>query len=127
ERSRRTLRIPQIALKAFRAQRAKQSEERLLAGAKWNDLGLVFASFIGTPLDARNVVRRFHRALTKAGLPHLRFHSLRHSCASLLLTQHVPARTVMDVLGHSEIRLTMDTYSHVMPQLMDEAANAMDD
>ncbi len=102
----------------------------------------MFASSIGTPLDARNVLRHFERVLSGAGLQlskadrqagkrderaRLRFHSLRHSCASLLLSQHVSARAVMEVLGHSEIRLTMDTYSHVMPQLMTEAANAMDD
>lgn len=127
DRSRRTLRLPQIAAKALQTQRARQSEERLAAGGRWNDLGFVFATSIGTPLDARNLTRHFARVLTRAGLPRLRFHSLRHSCASLLLSQHVPARAVMELLGHSEIRLTMDTYSHVMPQLMTEAANAMDD
>jgi integrase len=127
ERSRRTLRLPQIAIRALQMQRARQNEERLGAGGRWNDLGFVFATSIGTPLDARNLTRHFARVLTRAGLPRLRFHSLRHSCASLLLTQHVPARAVMELLGHSEIRLTMDTYSHVMPQLMTEAANAMDD
>jgi len=127
ERSRRTIRLPQIAAKALQTQRARQNEERLAAGGRWNDLGFVFGTSIGTPLDARNLTRHFARVLTRAGLPRLKFHSLRHSCASLLLTQHVPARAVMELLGHSEIRLTMDTYSHVMPQLMTEAANAMDD
>lgn len=127
DRSRRTLRLPQIAARALQTQRARQSEERLAAGGRWHDLGFVFATSIGTPLDARNLTRHFARVLTRAGLPRLKFHSLRHSCASLLLSQHVPARAVMELLGHSEIRLTMDTYTHVMPQLMTEAANAMDD
>lgn len=127
ERSRRTIRLPQIATRALQTQRARQSEERLAAGERWSDLGFVFATSIGTPLDARNLTRHFARILKRAGLAGFRFHSLRHSCASLLLTQHVPARAVMELLGHSEIRLTLDTYSHVMPQLMTEAANAMDD
>jgi integrase len=62
----------------------------------------------------------------KAGLPHQRFHDLRHCCASLLLAQGVPPRVVMAILGHSDIRLTMNTYAHVMPVLQQEAATMME-
>jgi integrase len=89
-------------------------------------MGLVFPSTIGTPLDARNVVRQFQKLLHKAGLPHMRFHDLRHTCASLLLAQGVHPRVVMETLGHSQISLTMDTYSHVIPSLQREAADRMD-
>ncbi|HEY8693589.1 MAG TPA: tyrosine-type recombinase/integrase, partial [Chloroflexota bacterium] len=60
------------------------------------------------------------------GLRHQRFHDLRHACASLLLAQGVPARTVMETLGHSTITLTMNTYSHVIPELQRDAAAKMD-
>ena len=65
------------------------------------------------------------RLLAKAGLPVVRFHAQRHSCASILLALGVSARVVMEILGHSEIRLTLDTYSHVVPQLQTEAATRM--
>ena len=64
--------------------------------------------------------------LEQAGLPHQRFHDGRHTCATLLLVQNVPARVVMDILGHSQISLTLDTYTHVVPTVLREAANRMD-
>jgi len=124
--SRRMLRVPAAALRALREHRVKQMEERLLAGEKWQDCGLVFTTTHGTPLDPRNVLRHFARVLNAAGIAHVRFHDLRHSCATLLLAQGVPARVVQDILGHSAIRVTMDVYSHVMPSMRDDAARAMD-
>ena len=88
--------------------------------------GLVFTTTIGTPLDPRNVLRHFSRVLSAAGIAHVRFHDLRHSCATLLLAQGVPARVVQDILGHSAIRVTMDTYAHVMPSMREDAMRAMD-
>jgi integrase len=64
--------------------------------------------------------------LDRANLPRMRFHDLRHSCASLLLAQRVPARVVMETLGHSRISVTLDTYTHVMPALQRDAADAID-
>lgn len=92
----------------------RQQEERIIQGMAWHEHGLVFPSEVGTPLSARNLLRHFKQTLQKAGLPDKRFHDLRHSCASLLLAQGVPPRVVMDILGHSTIKLTMDTYSHVL-------------
>ena len=115
-----------MAIAALRQHRAKQLQERLLAGTQWQENGLVFPSTIGTPLEPRNVHRLFHKALERAGLPRTRFHDLRHTCATLLLVQGVPARVVMETLGHSQISLTMNTYSHVLPELQREAADQMD-
>src|SRR5262249_51400368 len=98
----------------------------LRAGPAWQEWGLAFTTSIGTPLDASNVSHYFHRLLKGAGLPRLRFHDLRHSCASLLLAQGVPARVVMEILGHSQIGLTLNTYSHVIPSLQTDAAARMD-
>ena len=80
----------------------------------------MFTSSTGQPLDQRNVLRMFRRLLRKAKLPRMRFHDLRHSCASLLLAQHVSPRVVMETLGHSQSPVTMDTYTHVMPALMQD-------
>ena len=98
----------------------------LAAGERWVDLDLVFPSERGTLADGPNVTHRFHKLLTKTGLPPMRFHDLRHACASLLLVQGVHARVVMETLGHSQISLTMNTYSHVLPALQREAADRME-
>lgn len=87
--------------------------------------GLVFTTSIGTALDERNVRREFRAILDAAKLPVMRIHDLRHTCASLLLAQGVHPRVVMETLGHSQISITMDTYSHVMPALGVEAAQKM--
>jgi integrase len=126
ERSRRVLPLPETVLSALRAHRSRQLEEKLLLGPQWPKTGLVFSSSIGTPLEPRNVVRKFHSLLKKAELPYFRFHDLRHACASLLLAQGVPARTVMDILGHSQISLTMNTYAHVMPAMKQDAMDLME-
>jgi integrase len=75
----------------------------------------VFASPIGTPLDASAVTHRFHRQLAAAGLPRQRFHDLRHACASYLLASNVPMKVVQEILGHSQLSTTADIYSHVAP------------
>lgn len=82
---------------------------------------------IGTPIDNANLTHRFQRHLAQARLPRQRFHDLRHACASLLLAQGVNPRVVMEVLGHSQVTLTLDTYSHVMPSLGREAASRMNE
>ncbi len=91
-RSRRTLVMPPVVISALRAHRARQILERLAAGPHWVELDLVFASQLGTLADGPNVTHRFHRLLNKAGLPAMRFHDLRHACASLLLVQGVHPR-----------------------------------
>ena len=122
KQSRRTVAMPRTVASALRLHRARQLQERLLAGSRWQDRGLVFPTTIGTPMDTRNLTRHFKRALSEADLPSLRFHDLRHSCASLLLAQGIHPRVVMEILGHSQISLTMNTYSHVIDDLQREAA-----
>jgi integrase len=126
KRSRRILPLPETVLSALRTHRSRQLEERLSLGSHWQETGLVFTSTVGTPLEPRNVVRKFHALLKKAELPHFLFHDLRHACASLLLAQGVPARTVMEILGHSQISLTMNTYAHVMPVMKQNAMDLME-
>jgi integrase len=126
-RSRRSIAIPASVVAALRTHRARQIEERLVAGAGWEDWDLVFATSIGTPLRRADVLHALHGHLKQAGLPQMRFHDLRHACASLLLAQGVHPRVVMETLGHSTIGLTMNVYSHVLPQLQREAAKSMDE
>ncbi len=125
-RSRRTIRMPAVVVAALKAHRTRQLEDRLAAGGTWSDSGLVFTSPIGTALEPRNVTREFHALLASADLPMVRFHDLRHTAATLLLAQGVDPRTIMETLGHSQISLTLNTYSHVLPALQADAAAKLD-
>ena len=128
ERSRRTIALPSIAVGALQEHRRRQLEVRIWAGSHWQgeQYGLVFTTKTGTPLDAGNLTRRFHRILAGAALPRIRFHDLRHSAATFLLAQGVSPRVVMETLGHSQISLTMNTYAHVLPAMQRDAAERMD-
>jgi integrase len=125
-KSRRTLPMPPTVAASLRAHHERQELARAVAGERWTESGFVFTTAKGTPLDARNVTGWFKKLLTEAGLPDMRWHDLLHSCASLLLAQHVPPRVVMDVLGHSQVSQTM-RYSHVIPELRAEAAASMEE
>jgi len=126
-RSRRTINLPAVAVDALRTQRVRQVERHLLLGVRWmgND-DLVFTSTVGTPCNPSNVTHRLQAVLKAAGLPRQRFHDLRHCTASLLLAGGEHPRVVMEVLGHSQIALTMNTYSHVIPAAMKGAASRLD-
>lgn len=128
ESSRRALPLPARIITALRAHRVRQLEEKMLAGEGWTETlpELVFTTSVGTPIEERNLIRKFHGLRNKAGLRHQRFHDLRHCAASLLLMQGVPAKVVQEILGHSSITLTMNTYSHVMPVMKRDAADLMD-
>lgn len=134
KRSRRAVTLPTFAVAALKRQRDWfQAQQRMLAGSRWqgpdcpsDPAGYVFTSSIGTPLDGANVTKRLQARLAAAGLPRMRFHDLRHGAATLLLAQGVHPRVVMETLGHSQIAVTMNTYSHVVPALQREAADRLD-
>ena len=97
-------------------------------GTLWRDHGLIFPSGAGTPLSGGNLNRAFKALLKHAGLPPIiRFHDLRHTCATLLLRQGVNPKFVQELLGHGDVSLTLNVYSHVLPDMGDTAAGAMDD
>lgn len=126
-KSRRVVSLPAVAVAALKKHKAAQAEERLRMGEVWQDLGFVFCTSIGTPESPSNLRKRsFVPLLEKAGLPKVRFHDLRHTCATVLLAQGVHPKVVQEQLGHSQISLTLDTYSHVLPALQREAAAKMD-
>lgn len=134
EKSRRTLGIPDVCVTALREHRKRQLQERLQAGADWVDSGLVFTTFakrgmgrkVGGPLQPRNVLRTLHQLLRTANLPRVRFHDLRHSAASLLIAEGIELVEVSMLLGHSELRVTADLYSHLLKQTAAKAARRMD-
>jgi integrase len=127
--SRRVVPVPMPTLAALRAHRARQRADRLAAGSAWRDTGLVFTTHRGGPLEPRNVNRSWYAVRSRAGLDGTRLHDLRHSCASFLLAAGASPRTVMKTLGHSQIGLTMKTYTHVLPEIeraaIDAAAKAI--
>jgi len=125
--SRRPVPLPRMAVDALKRQKERQDAERARAGKRWKENDLVFASTVGTLMEPRNVTRRFTQLRDKAGMPWLRLHDLRHACATFLLAAGVEPRTVMEILGHSTVRMTMERYGHALPERMRAAADAMDD
>jgi integrase len=125
-RSRRTIPLPATLVDVLREHRRRQLEERLHAGPAWQEGDFVFAQPDGRPLSTRTLGRWFSGLCSRAGVSGHRLYDLRHTAASLLFAQGVGPRYVMEVLGHSTYRLTMDTYAHVMPATLRDAAEAMD-
>jgi integrase len=126
-RSRRTIDLPPITAAALRRERTRQKERRLAAGEAWQDRdGLVFTDAVGRPLDGRWVTHAFSNALARLGLPHVRFHDLRHGAASMMLASGVPLKTVSEQLGHSSIVVTADVYAHVTKDMRRDAAEAIE-
>jgi integrase len=125
-KSRRKIHLTNLAVEALTCHRIRQNEARLAARVAWSEQRWVFCNAIGRPIDVGNMIRRsFRPILVKAGLPLMRFHELRHSAASLLLSINVHPKIVQDLLGHSNVGTTLDIYSHVLPSLQEEAANRL--
>ncbi|HET6262161.1 MAG TPA: site-specific integrase [Chloroflexia bacterium] len=126
--SRRSVKLPQRASDALRSHLERQLAEMDRVGSLWQENGLIFASEVGKPMDRRYVTtHRFKPLLKRAGLPQVRFHDLRHTCATLLLIKNVNPKVVSEMLGHASIAITLDTYSHVLPDMQDSAARAMEE
>ena len=125
DRSRRNLALPTPLVQALRAHRAAQLEERIAAGSLWEDHDLVFGQPNGRPIERKSDWRAWKALLQEAGVREVRLHDGRHTAATLLLSEGVHPRVVMEVLGHAQMRTTTDTYSHVMPALGRDAADRM--
>jgi integrase len=127
-KSRRSVRLTSGAVRALQWHRERQSQAGQRLNSLWQEHGLVFPSMVGTPLNPENLVKRsFKPLLEHVGLPPIRFHDLRHTCATLLLSKSVNPKIVQEMLGHANISVTLDIYSHVLPDMQEEAAAAMDD
>jgi integrase len=125
--SRRRIVLPCVTLDALKEHRIQQDTARMKVGDKWHEKGLVFCDCYGGFFSPDEVLRYFSKLLKKTGLPHMRFHDLRHSAATILLVAGVHPKVVQERLGHSTIAMTLDVYSHVLPSMQQEAAGKIDD
>lgn len=126
EQSKRKIQLPPFALQVLREHYLLQQERRLKAGASWQDHNLVFCNKRGGYLHPDVLCRQFYQLLDKAGLPRMRIHDLRHSAATILLSKGVNPKVVQEILGHSDITMTLGVYGHVLPVMQQEAIMKMD-
>ena len=128
KKSRRSIRLTPQAVDALRAHLERQLRDMEILGDHYQDQGLIFTTDTGAPINPSNLRQRsFTPLLKRVGLPHMRFHDLRHTCATLLLSKGTHPKIVQEMLGHANISMTMDTYSHVLPDMQEKAVSAMDD
>jgi len=122
-KGKRSIPLPEWATAALKAQKARQAQDKLLMGQDYQDNALVFATEEGKPIEPRNFTRTFYQLRKKARLPeNVNFHALRHTYATRLLEANEHPKVVQELLGHSQISMTLDTYSHVLPELKQSAA-----
>ena len=126
-KSRRSVRLTSAALEALRGHLERQMEEMERLGSLYQPGGLVFATESGTLVNPSNLRNRsFKPLLKRAELPDICFHDLRHTCATLLLSQGTHPKLVQELLGHATIAMTLDTYSHFLPSMGDQTVRAME-
>ena len=126
-KSRRSIAFTVTVVDLLRTVRSKQIERRLAAGPAWQEGGHVFSQADGSPVDPDAVTKDFSHLVRRAGLPRLTLHGLRHAHATLLLAAGAHPKVVSERLGHSNIAVTMDTYSHVLPGIQEAAAASLDE
>jgi integrase len=125
--SKRTILLPRFLIELLKRHHVRQAEQRSKVGAKWVDRDLVFPNEVGDFVHATTLRHRFYQILADAGLPKMRFHDLRHSAATILISMGVPPNVVQDLLGHSDIATTLGIYGAVLPSMQKEAMDKMDD
>ncbi|MEV7705067.1 site-specific integrase [Mesorhizobium sp. B2-3-3] len=125
-RRRRAVPLPAMCIAPLRWHRMRQVAAKARAGESWQEGGHVFVTRTGRPVEPRNVYRSFTRVAESAGLRVIRLHDARHGCATILTAAGVAPRVVMEILGHSQISITMDVYTHVVQDTQREAISHMD-
>ena len=127
-KSRRQIELPVLVVDALRRHRLRQLKEQIEVGPAWAGLDLVFTNSVGNPINPSNLRQRFFLPLLKeAGLPTIRFHDLRHTSATLLLGLDANPTVVQELLGHSQIGITLDVYSHALPTMQRKAMNDLNE
>jgi integrase len=119
----RDVHVPAAVLEALKAHKARQNKHRLSLGEAWQDHGLTFPSAIGTPIHPDNLDIDFNRLISRAGVPRIRIHDVRHSYATLAIDLGAPIKAVSEALGHADVATTLRTYTHVLPSQRVEVAN----
>ena len=120
----RVISVGSITLERLQEHRQRQKLEKAVTNLRWQEIDLIFPTTIGDP---HNLLKCFKDLLAKAGLPNMRFHDLRHTAATLMLQENIHPKVVQERLGHSDISLTLNTYSHVLPGMQEEAATKLDE
>lgn len=122
----RILPLPPALVALLREHQAAQGALRRRHGPEWNARGLVFVGRTGGPLDGPHLTVAFQKLVAAAGLPPMRFHDLRHCAASFLGADGVPVEVAKALLGHTDVRLTLNLYRHIQPEEYERAAAAME-
>jgi len=125
-RSNRLIPIGPETVKRLKQQRQKVTMQKMINADKWQEHDLVFPNLVGNPIDPNNMIKDFRKLTEKAGLTKIRFHDIRHTCATLLLLANVHPKIVSERLGHKDIRITLETYSHVIPSMQGEATQIIE-
>lgn len=126
EASIRSIKLSNDTIVLLRKQKMVVAKEKLRCGADYVDNDLIICTAKGTPINPENLKRTFQRLIKEANVPSIRFHDLRHTHATMLLASGINAKVISERLGHSNIKTTLDIYSHVLPSMQEEAANQID-
>ena len=122
----RLIDLPEFSIAFLRQHKVKQHEQRLKAGEKWENRDLVFPDLTGGYMSPSHLDDDFGKLVKGAGLPHLPFHDLRHSAATILISMGVHAKVIQELLGHSDIAITLGIYGHLFPTMGQGVAEKWD-
>ncbi len=125
-KSQRTIKLPVFVVSILLTHRLQQKEQKQEVGTTWIDKGLVFTNAQGYYLSPSTLLKMFKRFLVSIGLPSMRFHDLRHSAATILLAMNTHPKVVQEILGHSQIAMTLDVYSHALPSMQEDVIKQWD-
>lgn len=120
--SRRVISLPTFVINCLRKHKIEQNEQKLRLGNAYKNLDLVVATPLGTPVEPNTMNDYFQKQTKRAGLPVIRFHDLRHTHATILLRLGENPKLVSERLGHASVTITLDTYSHVLPDMQKDLA-----
>ncbi len=123
----RKILIPVSTLVKLKKHRAVILKEKLNRGEEYQDNDLVMCTPSGRPINPSNVRRSLNNLIQKAAVPKIRFHDLRHTHATLLLAKGVNVKVIFERLGHSNFKITLDTYSHVLPTMQEDAVKKIEE
>ncbi|OLO27078.1 integrase [Alkalihalophilus pseudofirmus] len=118
-----TYSIPKHVTEELKQHKKEQNEQKILLGPAYEDHNLVACIETGKPIDARNLIRYYKRMIKESGVPDIRFHDLRHTHATIMLQLGEHPKVVSERLGHSKTNVTLDIYSHVVPDMQKGAAD----